>query len=286
MSRRGEAARFVTDSGVLTLRRDPDGAAAWFVDLDGHRQSHVDLEDPTRLVFGYMRRIGHVVDLVAPAGEPLDVVHLGGGGLTMARYIAVTRPGSRQRVFETDVALTRRIRAALPLPRGGQVRVGARDALVGLQSLPDRSAELVVMDVYAHGRIPPHLSDMAVPREVTRVLRRGGTYAINIVDEPPLTLARRQVATIQGCWPHVAAIMESSTLTRRHRGNVVVVASDAPLPAVALAARTAADPLPARTVNGTALLRFRGGARPLAAPPPAAHQPSGSPDGRRGSDPG
>ena len=33
---------------------------------------------------------------------PADVVHLGGGGFTMPRYLAATRPGTRSTVLEID----------------------------------------------------------------------------------------------------------------------------------------------------------------------------------------
>ncbi|MBW3609789.1 MAG: hypothetical protein KY463_15925, partial [Actinobacteria bacterium] len=79
MSRRRAARTFPIDAGILTLRRDSDAAAAWLVEVHGTRQSFVDLEDPTRLVFGYIRRIGHVVDCFAPACVPVNAVHLGGG---------------------------------------------------------------------------------------------------------------------------------------------------------------------------------------------------------------
>ena len=63
--------------------------------IDGVPQSHVDLEDPGYLDFEYVRRIGHVIDEAAPAGQPLRVLHLGAGALTLARYVAATRPGRR-----------------------------------------------------------------------------------------------------------------------------------------------------------------------------------------------
>ena len=62
--------------------------------------------DPGYLEFEYVRRIGHVADLAFPPGEPLRVLHLGGGALTLPRYLAHTRPGSRQLVAELDDALT------------------------------------------------------------------------------------------------------------------------------------------------------------------------------------
>src|SRR5207248_7157458 len=82
--------------GGAELLRDADRRAAWMLLVDGVPQSHVDLEDPTYLEFEYVRRLGHVLDTAAPEGEPLHVLHLGAGALTLARYVAATRPGSRQ----------------------------------------------------------------------------------------------------------------------------------------------------------------------------------------------
>ncbi len=73
------------DSGLAELRPDRDRPAAWSLLVDGAPQSLVDLADPTHLGFEYQRRLGHLVDLVAPPGRPLTVLHLGGGALTLAR---------------------------------------------------------------------------------------------------------------------------------------------------------------------------------------------------------
>jgi len=51
--------------------------------IDGVPQSHVDLDDPAYLDFEYVRRLGHVIDAAAPAGQPLRVLHLGAGALTL-----------------------------------------------------------------------------------------------------------------------------------------------------------------------------------------------------------
>ena len=83
--------------------------------LDGHESSYVDLTDPTHLEFSYVRRIGDVLDLIRPARQPLDVLHIGGGGFTLPRYVAATRPRSRQVVFEYDAELVRIAREHLGL---------------------------------------------------------------------------------------------------------------------------------------------------------------------------
>ena len=87
--------------GTAELLADADRDGSWMLLVDGTPQSHVDLDDPTHLEFEYVRRMGHVLDLAADPGAPLDVLHLGGGALTLARYVAVDParvPAARRRV--------------------------------------------------------------------------------------------------------------------------------------------------------------------------------------------
>jgi spermidine synthase len=126
----GSAVRADIDSGVAELVADADRPRAWTLRVDGIPQSHVDLDDPLYLEFEYMRRLGHLADLAGPAGEPLRVLHLGGGGLTLARYVAAARPGSSQLAVDADGALVSLVRRLLPLdqparrPSAGQGGAG------------------------------------------------------------------------------------------------------------------------------------------------------------------
>jgi hypothetical protein len=144
--------------GTAELLADADRDGSWMLLVNDTPQSHVDLEDPTHLEFEYVRRIGHALDLAAAPGSPLDVVHLGGGALTLPRYVAVTRHGSRQRVVEIDQPLTDLVREHLPLPRGARIRVRADDARVGLTALPTAGADVIICDVFAGARTPAHLT--------------------------------------------------------------------------------------------------------------------------------
>jgi spermidine synthase len=56
----------------------------------------------------------------------VHALHLGGGALTLPRYLAHTRPGSRQLVAEVDDALTDLVREHLPLPPGTASGCGPR----------------------------------------------------------------------------------------------------------------------------------------------------------------
>jgi spermidine synthase len=249
--------------GTAELLADADREGSWELQLDGVPQSHVDLADPTHLEFEYVRRMGHVLDLAAEPGRPLDVVHLGGGALTLARYVAVTRPGSRQRVVEVDEALTDLVRRELPLPRNARVRVRAADARSGLAALPDAGADVVLVDVFAGARTPAHLTTVEFATDIARVLRPGGVTAWNVSDGPPLRFVRSEAATLRAVFGRVALLAEPGTLRGRRFGNTVAVASDAELPVAGLIRRCAGDPMPSRVVSDDDLDRFVGQAAPV-----------------------
>ncbi|MFF9107037.1 spermidine synthase [Streptomyces sp. NPDC014805] len=265
------------DGGTAELVPDRDRARAWTLLVDGAPQSHVDLDDPAYLSFEYQRRLGHVVDLAAPPGKPVQAVHLGGGALTLARYVAATRPRSTQQVVERDAALVRLVRRELPLDAGARVRVRATDAREGLGKVPDGWADLVVADVFSGARTPAHLTSVEFLDEVRRALRPGGVYAANLTDGPPLTHLRGQIATAAARFAELALVADPAVLRGKRFGNAVLVASDLPLPVPELTRRAASDPHPARVEHGKALRDFTGGAAPVTdadavaspAPPPS-----------------
>ncbi|MFF5502370.1 spermidine synthase [Streptomyces roseolus] len=265
------------DGGLAELIPDRDRPRAWTLLLDGAPQSHVDLDDPAALTFEYQRRLGHVADLAAPPGRPLQAVHLGGGAFTLARYVAATRPRSTQQVVELDEPLVRFVRRTLPLDPGARIRVRAVDARAGLAKIPDGWADLIIADVFRGARTPAHLTSTEFLDEVRRALRPGGTYAANLADGPPLAHLRGQIATAAGVFPELALIADPTVLRGRRFGNAVLVASARELPVADLTRRVATDSHPGRVEHGRALADFTGGATAVTdatakaspAPPPS-----------------
>ncbi|HUZ52753.1 MAG TPA: fused MFS/spermidine synthase [Streptosporangiaceae bacterium] len=258
--------------GVVELVGDPDRYAAWTLLVDGFPQSHVDLDDPRYLEFEYVRRLGHLVDLAAPAGEPLRVLHLGGGGLTLARYVAATRPGSRQLAVDCDAALVDVVRRRLPLDQpgrrasrtgAGRIRIQVADARAVLEQAAAGSLDLVVADLFAGGRTPAHLTSAEFTAAAARALAAPGVYAVNIGDGPPLAHARARVATVRSDFARACLIADPGVLRGRRFGNLVLAASQHDLPIAGLARRAAADPFAGRVVHGSKLDRFAAGARPI-----------------------
>lgn len=171
--------------GTAELVPDLDRMSSWLLFIDGVPQSAVDMADPGYLEFEYVRRIGHVADLAFPPGRPLRVLHLGGGALTLPRYLQHTRPGSRQLVAEVDDALTGLVREHLPLPARHRIRVRAADARAVAESAREGSYDLVIADVFAGAVTPPHLTTAEFAAANARALRPGGVYAVNVAAGMP-----------------------------------------------------------------------------------------------------
>lgn len=253
----------VTDHGTAKLMPDVDRERAWLLTMDGAPQSYVDLDEPAHLEFEYARRLGHVLDTVAAPGRALDVLHLGGGALTLPRYVAATRPESRQDVVEADRELLKLVVEHLPLPDDARIALHGADAREWLEAAPADSADVLVADVFGGSRVPAHLTTLAYARAAERVLRADGVYLANLADAAPFAFLRSQLATFGAVFEELVLIAEPGVLRGRRFGNAVLLAAHRPFAVAALARRTAADVFPARLEHGPALRDFIGGAVPV-----------------------
>ncbi|WP_202968454.1 fused MFS/spermidine synthase [Pseudonocardia sp. HH130629-09] len=240
------------------VRADPADPAGRYLVLDDLRHSYVRLGDPAHLEFAYTKRFAAAIDTAFPQPRPVDAVHVGGGALTMPRWLAATRPGSTSTVLELDpgvIDLGVRSLDAGTIP-GTTVRTG--DARVNLAALPDDSADLVVGDAFGARSVPWHLSTTEFLDEVARVLRPGGVYVLNVIDRYPLDLVRAATATVESRFATTMLLARPDEFAPGGGGNVVVVASDRPLDpaaldaAVARAGEAGAVLDPARTAAFTA----------------------------------
>lgn len=192
--------------------------------LDRLRHSYVDVTDPTHLEFAYVRAIVASIDSTFPQDRPLDVLHLGAGGLTLPRYLAATRPGSSGLVVEIDGGVVDLVRDRIaPDPPGIAVQVA--DGRVALEQQPAEGYDVVVGDAFGSVAVPWHLATTQAGGLVRDTLRPDGVYVLNVIDQPPLALLRSQVATVSAVFDEVVLIAEPSTLSGQEGGNAVLVAS-------------------------------------------------------------
>jgi len=147
----------------------------------------------------------------------------------------------------------------------------ARTALAGLRP---GSFDVVVADLFAAGRTPPHLTSAEFTAAAAQPLTADGLLAANIADGPPLSHARGRVAAIRSVFESACLISDPGVLRGRRFGNLVVAASHRDLPVADLIRRAASDPFPGRVVYGSDLDRFVAGAKPIT---DASAEPSPTP---------
>ena len=239
----------------------PDDRGGVTVVVDGHPQSHVCPGDPGLLVFEYVAHMAAAVDTLRPGR--LAVTHVGGAGLTLARYVHHSRPGSPQVVLEPDAALTEAVRRELPLPRGHRVRVRPAPGREGMAALRDGSADVVVLDAYAGGQVPPELTTTEFLRDVARVLAPDGVLLANVADEPGLRFVARVAAGARAALGHVALVATHDVLRGKRFGNAVLLASRERPDEGALRRRVAREPFPTSVLGEVDTTRRLAGGRPL-----------------------
>ncbi len=189
-----------TDTAYYCVRIevDPDRASGRILHLDDLRHSYVDLEDPTHLEFRYVRLFADVVAAVSEPGDPVDTLHVGGGGFTFPRYLTETRPGSTNLVLEIDPELVEIARESLGLELGPDLRVDTGDARLALEDLPGGAFDVVVGDAFGGLAVPWHLTTEEIVADIARVLRPNGIYVINVIDRGSDRFARAELGTLAG----------------------------------------------------------------------------------------
>ncbi|MEV0650566.1 fused MFS/spermidine synthase [Phytomonospora sp. NPDC050363] len=252
------------DGGQAELVPDPGREGSWTLYVASVAQSYVDMTAPKRLEFEYVRKVARILDAVGKPGEPIRVLHLGAGALTIPRYVAASRPGSEQEVVDRDGRLLDFVLVHLPLRRAARVRPVVADARDAVEAAEDGAWDVVIGDIYNGAQMPAHVSGVEFARSVARILAPGGVYALNVTDLPMLTFTRRLTAGLREVFDDVMLLGEPGMLRGRRYGNLVLAAAVDELPAGLAAAGGKG------VVHGPALAKFVAGARPLSDEAPEA----------------
>lgn len=257
------------DTGNADIVADERNPAGWSVIVNGVPSSYIDVRDPTNLDFEYMQWMGHVIDAVTEPGTPITAAHIGGAGCTIPLYVAATRVGSRQTVFEIDGALVTLARQAFGLRGVRGLRIKTLDGRAGVTTLDASGCDVVIRDAFDGSVVPRHMTTVEFARDVARVVAPGGMYVANVADNAKVWDARSEAAAAQQVFDHVALIAEPGQLRGRRYGNVVLLASDAPLPEDVLVRRLASGAVRARFVPEERVSELTSGVAPPRDNPPS-----------------
>lgn len=227
--------------------------------VDDTTQTTLDLNDPSHLVDEYTGHIAYLVDAIGTPGEPLRVLHLGAGGLALARYVAATRPRSYQQAVELSREVIDVVRRDAPLAKGVRVKIRNGDAREELSRAPDECYRVIIADLFHGPVVPAHVTTVEFLSEAARVLTADGHLAVNVCDGGNLRFARGMAAAVGEVFADAAALLEPGIQKGRRFGNVVLFGAKSRLPIDDIGRRAAGANFPSRVLHGREFARFLGG---------------------------
>lgn len=228
------AGTYEISTGTAELVPDTFHPDAWTLMINGVPSSHVQIGRPDVLEFEYMRWIAAIVEQQTDARfDPtaLRVTHLGGAACSLARYFAHLWPQSRHTVVELDAKLADHVREWFDIPRAPTVKIRVGEAGEITRGFYPGSREVIIRDVFAGNRTPLDLTTPNFFRAVHSALTPGGLYVSNCGDYSSLLGSKTELAGMAEVFDHVAVIADPPMLKGRRYGNMILIGSDAELPA-------------------------------------------------------
>ena len=222
--------------------------------LDNLPHSSVNLDDNSKLDFLYAKAMAAAIDTAFPRRRPLRALLIGGGAFTLPLYLAATRPGTSNTVFEIDPAVVDVAKQQFGVRPGPLMRVKEGDARLSVAESRKHAYDVIMGDAFSSRSIPWHLTTKEFLTEVHGLLGPGGIYVQNLIDAG-FRFARAEAKTMQQVFPYVAMLPVSH--------NTVLVGSDRPLSSAALTRQLRRHGELLAPITGPALTRFIGDAQVL-----------------------
>jgi spermidine synthase len=222
--------------------------------LDNLPHSSVNLDDHSKLDFLYTKAMAASIEAAYPSRRPLRALLIGGGAFTLPLYLAATRPGTANTVFEIDPAVVDVAKEKFGVRTGPLMRVKEGDARLSVAEAPKRSYDVIMGDAFSSRSVPWHLTTKEFLTQVRDRLRPRGIYVMNVIDAG-LRFARAEAQTLRQVFPFVTMLIVSH--------NIVLIGSERPLSATKLAKQTRNQGDPLTPMTGAALDRFIGDAQVL-----------------------
>jgi spermidine synthase len=185
-------------------------------------------EHPTRLEYGYEKTFTEIATYVMREHPAPRILHLGGGGYSFSRYMAIVHPDSVNEVIEIDPQVTRVAYSELGLPQDINIKTYNQDArlyLIRRKAL--EKYDIVAGDVFNDLSTPFHLTTMEFDRLVKANMTDDGIYMINIIDDFKTgRYLPSFIFTLKKVFKNVTLFSTSENWAALGLGTFVIAASD------------------------------------------------------------
>jgi spermidine synthase len=196
--------------------------------LDHLVHSFVYPDQPTRLEYGYETTFTELASYVMRDHPAPRLLHLGGGGYSFSRYMAILHPSSVNEVIEIDPEVTRVAYSQLGLPADIKIKTYNQDArLFLIERNKGEKYNIVAGDVFNDLSTPFHLTSLEFDRLVKANLADDGIYMVNIIDD--FQKGRYMpsfIYTLQQAFQHVTLLSPLQDWSALGLSTFVIAASD------------------------------------------------------------
>lgn len=257
------------DSGTVQIRWEGPVATVF---IDGVESSCVNTAAPSDLEFEYMQHATCALDALYHSQEKIRALHLGGAGCALPAAWAAQRPFLQQTVVEIDAALATAVRTWFELPKAPKLSIRVGEGRQILHKVKPASFDVIVRDAFVKEEVPSHMQTRGFAQAALRALKPGGLLLANCAHGGGRD-AKRDIASIADVFPEVLSVQDPKVGKSQRRGNIMVIASAAPLgsyPLHQLDRLLRTLPLPARAMDAAALNKWLAGALPLDDPEESA----------------
>lgn len=185
----------------------------------GGVQSGVLVDDPNELAFWYTNRMAEAVEVVP---RKASLLMLGGGTLTLPRYLAERFPDMTIDVVEIDSGLTDIARRHFAYNDTSRISIHYDDARAYVNHAKSKY-DIVLVDVYSDTSVPFSMMTTEYGRAISRLLAEGGVVVVNAIVSPEGACRPLYQAIRSAYQPVSSGHFEMSQNESGLRGNMIMV---------------------------------------------------------------
>lgn len=217
---------------ILVREQNSRRCLVFAVKRGDRNQTCMDLRDPRRLVFPYVRMTLAGL-LVKPSPSRILMIGLGGGSIPIA--LSELFPEAQIDIVEIDEAVVRVAREYFNFAETERMKVVVADGRVFVKRalLQQRQYDFVILDAFTGDYIPEHLMTMEFLEEIKSLLPADGVLVANTFSTSALYDHESET--------YKAVFGEFINFKMPITGNRVVIASLAGLPADAVLRQRAGE---------------------------------------------